>query len=207
MVEGKPRYQLLPQLSEDPHPMVIKDYPDQYEVSTTTRAGLDILIRPMKADDAPRLKALFHSLSPKTVYFRFFTQLHDPSEEMFKKLAQVDHDRHVVLVAIERNTEDQKILGVFRLMCDPGGKQAELAVVVGDPWQGKGVGAKLFEHGFSIAKERGIESIVGMVLPENKTVLSLARRLGFAVRWNADDHAYDLRMNLRALDLEHMKHH
>jgi len=194
-------------MSEDPNPMVIKDYPDQYEVSTTTRAGLDILIHPMKPDDAPRLKALFYSLSPKTVYFRFFTQLHDPSEEMFKKLAQVDHDLHVVLVASERNAEDQRILGVFRLMCDPGGKQGELAVVVGDPWQGKGVGAKLIEYGFAIAKERGIESVVGMALPENTTILRLARRLGFAVRWNADDHAYDLRMDLRTLDIEQMKYH
>lgn len=187
--------------------MVTTDYPDQYEVPTTTRAGLDILIRPMKAEDAPRLKALFYSLSPKTIYFRFFTQLHDPSEEMFEKLAQVDHDLHVVLVATEGNAEDQKILGVFRLMCDPGGKQAELAVVVGDPWQGKGVGAKLIEHGFSIAKKRGIESVVGMALPENTTILRLARRLGFAVRWNADDHAYDLLMDLKALDLERMKDH
>ena len=187
--------------------MAIKDYPDHYEASTTTRAGLDILIRPMQADDAPRLKALFYSLSPRTVYFRFFTQLHDPSEEMFQKLARVDHDLHVVLVAIEANKKDQKILGVFRLMCDPGGKQGELAVVVGDPWQGKGVGAKLIEHGFSIAKERGIESVVGMALPENKMILRLARRLGFVVQWNADDHAYDLNMDLRSLDIEQMTHH
>jgi acetyltransferase len=92
-------------------------------------------------------------------------------------------------------------------MCDPEGKQGELAVVVGDPWQGKGVGAKLIEHGFSIAKERGIESVVGMALPENTTILRLARRLGFAVQWNTDDHAYELHMNLKALDLDQMKHH
>lgn len=187
--------------------MEIKNYPDQYEVSTTTRAGLDILIRPMRDDDAPRLRGLFYTLSPKTVYLRFFTQLHDPSEEMFQEFAQVNHDLHVVLVAIEGNQEDHKILGVFRLMCDPDGKQAEMAVVVGDPWQGKGVGSKLFEYGFTIAKQRGIESIVGMALPENKTILKLARRAGFAVEWNPDDHAYDMRMDLRTLDLEHMKHH
>jgi acetyltransferase len=187
--------------------MAIKDYPDKYEVSTTTKAGLDIIIRPMKADDAPRLKALFYSLSPRSVYFRFFTQLHDPSDEMFQKLAQVDHDRHVVLVATQGSEEDQRILGVFRLMCDPYGKQAEMAVVVGDPWQGKGVGSKLFEYGFTIAKQRGIESVVGMALPENKTILKLARRVGFSLDWNSDDHAYDMSMDLRALDLEHMKHH
>jgi acetyltransferase len=186
--------------------MLIQDYPDKYKIHATTRGGLDVVIRPMRPDDAPRLKELFYTLSPKTIYFRFFTQLHAPSEEMFAKLALVDHDRHVVLVAVQDEAHDEKILGVFRLMSGPDGKQAELAVVVGDPWQGKGVGAKLIEHGFSIAKERGIESVVGMALPENKTILRLARRLGFAVQWNADDHAYDLRMDLRALDLEQLKH-
>jgi acetyltransferase len=187
--------------------MVIKGYPEQYKASATTKAGLHILVRPMQPDDAPGLKALFYSLSPRTVYFRFFTQMHDPSDEMFQKLAQVDHNLHVVLVATEVDKEDRRILGVFRLMCDPEGKQGELAVVVGDPWQGKGVGAKLIEHGFSIAKERGIESVVGMALPENTTILRLARRLGFAVQWNTDDHAYELHMNLKALDLDQMKHH
>jgi acetyltransferase len=186
--------------------MLIKDYPHQYEIPATTKAGLNILIRPMRTDDAPRLRELFYALSPKTIYFRFFTQLHAPSEEMFEKLARVDHDRHVVLVAVQGEAQDEKILGVFRLMCDPDGKQGELAIVVGDPWQGKGVGAKLLEHGFSIAKERGIESVFGMVLPENKTVLALARRLGFSVQWDGDDHAYALRIDLRSIDIEHMKH-
>jgi len=186
--------------------MKIKDYPDQYEIHTTTKTGLDILIRPMRDDDATRLRALFYTLSPKTVYLRFFTQLHDPSAEMFEKLARVDHDRHVVLVAVEEKAEDRKILGVFRLMCDPASKQAEMAVVVGDPWQGKGVGSKLFEHGFSIAKERGIESVVGMVLPENKTVLALSRKHGFAIHWDAEEHAYAMQMDLKSRDPEETKH-
>jgi acetyltransferase len=125
---------------------------------------------------------------------------------MFEKFAQVDHDRHVVLIAIEKNTQGQKALGVFRLMCDPEGKEGELAVVVGDPWQGKGVGAKLFEVGLSIAKERGVESVVGMVLPENKTVLALSRKRGFAIRWDADEHAYATQMDLKSLDPEEIKH-
>jgi acetyltransferase len=186
--------------------MEIKNYPDQYEVSTTTRAGLDILIRPMRNDDAQRLRGLFYTLSPKTVYLRFFTQLHDPPAEMFEKLARVDHKRHVVLVAVEEKAEDKKILGVFRLMCDPEGKQAEMAIVVGDPWQGKGVGSKLFEYGFAIAKERGIESVVGMVLPENKTVLALSRKHGFAIQWDAEERAYATHMDLKSFDPKEMKH-
>ena len=72
--------------------------------------------------------------------------------------------------------------------------------MVGDPWQGKGVGAALFQQGCSLAKERGIESVWGTVLAENNTVLALARKLGFTIRWDADARAYDLRIDLKQID-------
>jgi acetyltransferase len=77
--------------------------------------------------------------------------------------------------------------------------------VVGDPWQGKGVGAKLFQYGLSIAKERGIESLFGTVLAQNTTVLALARRLGFTIKWDSDARLYDIRLDLKSMDLQDMK--
>jgi acetyltransferase len=128
-----------------------------------------------------------------------------PSEEALAKLTQVDHDRHVVLVAAQTSAAGEKILGVFRLMCDRDGNEGELAIVVGDPWQGKGVGAKLFQYGLSIAKERGIESLFGTVLAENTTVLALARRLGLTIKWDSDARSYDIRLDLKSMDLQDMK--
>jgi acetyltransferase len=183
----------------------MKNCPDQYEINTITKAGLSILIRPIRAEDATRLLALFHALSSRSIYFRFFAPVTAPSEEVLDKLTQVDHDRHVVLVAAQKGGSDEKILGVFRLMCDPDGKQGELAIVVGDPWQGRGVGARLFQHGLSVAKERGIESIFGTVLAENATVLALVRRLGFRIKWDADAHTYDIRLDLKSIDLPDIK--
>jgi acetyltransferase len=178
--------------------MALSSYPDQYEIEETTKGGLKIVVRPMKADDGPLLEQLFYALSPKSIYFRFFVPVKSPSKEMLAKLTQVDHERHVVLAATQRTSEAEKILGVFRLMCGDD-KAGELAVVVGDPWQGKGVGAKLFEHGIGIARERGIQSIVGTVLSQNETVLALARKLGFSVKWNFDTHAYDIKLDLKAM--------
>ncbi|UCG81008.1 MAG: GNAT family N-acetyltransferase [Desulfobacterales bacterium] len=185
-------------------PMGVKNYPEQYEIHTTTKTGLNILIRPIRAEDAPRLSVLFHALSPRSIYFRFLMPIKAPSEEMLAKFTQIDHDRHVVLAATQKSAADEKILGVFRLMCNPEGNDGELAIVVGDPWQGKGVGAKLFEHGLSIAKERGIESLFGMVLAENTQVLSLARRLGFAIKWDPDARAYNIRLDLQSMSPQNM---
>jgi len=180
----------------------IKNYPDQYKIPTTTKTGLKILIRPIMAEDTTLLSALFHTLSPRSIYLRFFMPAKAPSEEMLAKFTNVDHDRHVVLVAAQTSSAGEEILGVFRLMCDPGGNEGELAIVVGDPWQGKGVGAKLLEHGVSVAKERGIHSLFGTVLAENTTVLALARRLGLTIKWDPDARSYQIRMDLDSMDLQ-----
>jgi acetyltransferase len=182
----------------------VRDYPDRYEISATTKGGLQILIRPLHRDDGPLLKELFDALSPESIYFRFFSPLKTLSEEMLAQLTHIDHNQDVVLVAIEQRGSEEKILGVFRLMCDLKEKKGELAIVVGDPWQGKGVAAQLLRHGLFIAKLRGIDSVYGMVLVENRTVLDLARRLGFIVEWDSDAHAHQLKMDLKMIQPKHL---
>lgn len=184
---------------------MLRDYPDGYRITTTTRGGLEILIRPMRTDDGPLLRSLFEVLSPRSIYFRFFAPLKTLSDEMIERLTRIDHDQDIVLVAAQKTAEGERILGVFRLMGQSGQTGGELAIIVGDPWQGKGVAAKLFEHGIFIAKERGIGSVYGVVMGENRTVLTIARRLGFDITWDADDHAYELKMDLKSIDLEHMR--
>ena len=171
--------------SEIPSPlhMVISPYPNQYESTWTMRDGTDIFIRPIKPEDAQLLVDLFHSLSRESIYFRFFSPLKSLSHEMLVRLTQIDYYRNVALVVIDEARERGRMLGGVRLMSDPDGREAEFAVVVGDRWQGKGLGTKLLEHIISIAKERGIRHLWGLVLAENTTMLSLVRRLGFAIKW------------------------
>jgi acetyltransferase len=183
---------------------LVVNYPDKYEICTKTKGGLQITIRPMRCDDGPLVKGLFDSLSPESIYFRFFSPLKTLSEEMLARLTTVDHQRDVVLVAIEQKASEEKMLGVFRLMCNPRERTGELAIVVGDPWQGKGVADKLFRHGLFIAKWLGIDAVYGMVLVENRTVLELARRLGFNVEWDSDAHAHQLRMDLKTIESRHL---
>jgi acetyltransferase len=86
-----------------------------------------------------------------------------------------------------------------RLMSDPDRTRAEFAVLVGDPWQGQGVGAELLQRLMAIARERAMELLWGTVLAENKTMLSLARKLGFAITRGELAGDFDLQINLKAL--------
>jgi len=177
--------------------LVISPYPDQYEVTMRTRGGLDIFIRPIKPEDAPLLLEFFHGLSRESVYYRFFSPLKTLPKEMLARFTQLDYDRDMALVAMEQSQPEEKILGVARLMSKAGGLEPEFAVVVGDPWQGKGMGVALMEHLIGIAKERGMESIWGLVLAENTHMLALARKLGFAISRVPGEAEYELRANLK----------
>jgi acetyltransferase len=184
--------------SDIPSPLhlVISPYPNQYETSTVTKGGIEVFIRPIKPEDAPLLVDLFHTLSKQSIYFRFFTPMKSLPPKMLARFTQIDYDRDVVLVAIKRGEEGEKILGVCRLMRIPGTAKAEAAVVVGDPWHGKGVGAKLIESCIAIASERGIETVGAVVLPENKAMLAFARKLGFTIRRSSKGSELELSMSV-----------
>ena len=177
--------------------LVISPYPDQYERTIRTRGGLDVFIRPIKPEDAPLLLEFFHGLSQESIYYRFFGPLKSLPKKMLARFTQLDYDRDMALVAMEQSQPEEKILGVARLMSKAGGIEPEFAVVVGDPWQEKGIGVALMEHLIGIAKERSMESIWGLVLAENTHMLSLARKLGFDISKVPGEAQYELRTDLR----------
>ena len=180
--------------SETPAPLhlVISPYPDQYEEHITTDTGINIFLRPIRPEDAPLLVELFESLSPRSVYLRFFTPLKRLPHSMLALFTQIDYDRHIALVAMSETQTDEKMLGVARVIIGRNPKEAEFAVAVGDPWQGKGIGAALLKRCLEIARERGIENVHGTVLSENTQMLTLGRRLGFKIKRVEDAPEYEL---------------
>ena len=190
---------IRPSEMASPLHLVISPYPDQYEVTTHTRGGVDIFIRPIKPEDAPLLLEFFNGLSRESVYYRFFSPLKSFPKGMLARFTQLDYDRDMALVAMEQSQAEEKIVGVARLMSKAGGIEPEFAVVVADPWQGKGIGVALMEHLIAIAKERGMTSIWGLVLAENTHMLTLARKLGFAISRVPGENQYELKIDLRSI--------
>ena len=171
-----------PSATPAPHHLVISPYPDQYEEHTRTSMGVDIFVRPIRPEDAPLLIELFESLSPRSVYRRFFTPMKRLPHSMLARFTQIDYDRHIALVALPESESKETMLGVARVIIGRNLKEAEFSIVVGDPWQGKGIGAALLKRCLSIAKERGIETVMGTVLAENTQMLALGRKLGFKIK-------------------------
>ena len=153
-------------------------YPRHWEADVVLTDGGTAHLRPIRPDDADRLRAFHERLSDQTVYNRFFAYRPSLSDADVERFTQVDHDDRVALVA----TLHDDIIGVVRYDRIPGSADAEVAFVVEDQHQGRGLGPVLLEHLAAAAREHGLERFVADVLPTNRPMLTVFRTAGYAVQ-------------------------
>ncbi len=180
-----PKY--LPRGHFCPAHLAICPYPNHFTFEVCLPDGSEILIRPIKPEDEPLLRELFYTFSEETIRLRFMQPKKTVSHEELARYCQIDYDRELALVAVKKENGRERILGVVRLVRLPDEISAEMAVVVGDPWQGKGLGKLLCETALSIAKDVGLSRIYMDILAENHRMLNLARKLGFKIIKQEED--------------------
>lgn len=164
--------------------LVIAPYPSKYVFDWKLKNEVQVHIRPIKPEDEDRLNDLFKSLSTQTMRFRFFSIIKELSHETLTKYCNLDYDREVALVV--ELPSSRQIIGVARLIPDADGKGGEYAVLVGDQWQGLGLGLKMMNSLIEIAKDRHMEKIYGYVMSNNEKMIALSEKLGFK-RQEVDD--------------------
>lgn len=142
------------------------------EIQTVTLGDdTELLVRQVQQDDKGLLAEAFERLSPESRYRRFFRPLDRLSRRDLAYLTEIDHHDHEALVAIDRETG--QLVGVARYVRDAQPHLAEVSVVVGDPWQRRGVATALLERLVERARQAGITHFVALVLAENRQALEL----------------------------------
>jgi acyl-CoA synthetase (NDP forming)/RimJ/RimL family protein N-acetyltransferase len=142
---------------------VSKEYPPHWEADVVLADGGTAHLRPIQPEDADRLVALHARLSPESIRYRYFAPHPTLSPREVERFTQVDHDDRVALVAVLGGD----LLAVGRYDRVPGTDAAEVAFVVDDAHQGRGLASVLLEHLAAIAAERGIRRFEADVLPDN----------------------------------------
>jgi acetyltransferase len=161
--------------------LAIRPYPAQYTTTFRMKNGLAATLRPIRPEDEPMIVAFHQGLSERTVYFRYFQVLNlsqRTSHERLTRICFIDYDREIALVAVHEDS----ILAVGRLTRLHDSDDAEFAVLVADAWQGQGLGAELLRRLLDVARAEGIRVVAGQVLPENRSMLAIARKAGFRLR-------------------------
>ncbi len=159
--------------------MAIHPYPAHLARHVVLADGREIILRPIRPEDAEMEQAFVHELSEESRYLRFMRALDELTPEMLMRFTQIDYDREMAFVAIFTQGEETMEIGVARYSLQPDGETAEFAVVIADAWQGCGLGSLLLEAVMDAARQRGVRLLMGEVLPHNTGMLKLAARMGF----------------------------
>ncbi|OLE30497.1 MAG: hypothetical protein AUG43_03225 [Actinobacteria bacterium 13_1_20CM_3_68_10] len=144
------------------------------------RDGTKLHLRPIVAEDEALLHDAVAAMSERTVYFRFFSPIKRMSDALAHRLAVVDYnDRFAIVATSHRPTGKERIVGVARYDRARGTDVAEVAVAVIDEYQRRGLGSVLLAELARVAGAHGIKTFSLIVLPENREMLGLLRKMGW----------------------------
>jgi acetyltransferase len=167
--------------------MAIHPYPAHLVTHWQLPSGDNVLIRPIRPEDAELTQAFVRSLSEEAKYFRFMDAVKELSPAMLARLTQIDYTREMALLAVAEIDGQEVELGVARYAINLDGESCEFALVVDDHWQKQGIAHKLMDVLMDVARSKGLKMMEGEVLKTNRTMLKLVEGLGFRVEPHPED--------------------
>jgi acetyltransferase len=182
-----------PEVSREQIPQTaVRAYPSRYVSPWTMKDGGHVTIRPIRPEDEPLMVRFHETLSERSVYLRYFHLMNleqRVTHERLTRICFIDYDREMALVAVRRNPEtgESEILGVGRLMKIHGTREAEIAVLISDNWQGRGLGKELLARLLVVASDDKLAHVVADILPDNRGVMRILEKLGFSLKHSLDD--------------------
>ncbi len=187
-------------LDQLPKP-AIRPYPLQYVASWTMKDGNQVTIRPIRPEDESLMVKFHETLSDRSVYLRYFCSLSLSRRVAHERLLRIcfgDYDREMVLVAegTDPVTGERRIIAVGRMSKLHAGNEAEVAVLVSDQYQNRGLGNELIRQVIQVARDEKLSRVSAEMLPDNLAMQVIIKRSGFRLRRGGDP------MSIRAyLDL------
>jgi GNAT superfamily N-acetyltransferase len=171
-------------------------YPADLEVDERLADGTHVRFRPIRDSDGSAMTDFHQSLSPRSVYRRFFfahPRLSPGEVERFTHVDYVDRMAYVVIDA-------DRIVGVGRYERLPGTDEAEVAFVVTDAYQRRGIGALLLDHLVDVARVHGITWFMAQTLSENRDMLGVFLSSGFPVATSSEGGTVSVRFPIAPCD-------
>jgi acyl-CoA hydrolase len=172
-------------------------YPSELEHFETLRDGSEIFFRPVKPTDEKALSEMLYSLSAESVKKRYFSHTKTFPHKDVQKLTNVDYEQNLAIVGCVPGPKDDEIVGIAQYFLDPKTQLAEVAFIVQDEWQDKGMGSYLLNYISGIAAGRGVKKFYATVLPSNKAMLNVFYNSGYKINTEFDGDSYHITYELK----------
>jgi acetyltransferase len=191
-----------PDTREDALPApAIRSYPAQYVSKVKLHDGTAAVLRPIKPEDEPLLAEFHHTLSERSVYFRYRKSVKLDERIAHDRLTRIcfnDYHREIALVLEHRanRRELPEIIAIARLSKAHGRNEGELSMLVSDVWQRRGLGTLLIERLIQVARAEKLERIGVHVGEQNEAMIKICQRLGFVAQPGAESGGQSLELVL-----------
>jgi acetyltransferase len=165
--------------------LAIRPYPIRYVGAWTAKDGTRVTIRPIRAEDESLLIKFHTVLSDRTVFMRYLQPIMLQDRVMHERLARishVDYDREIALVAESTNEAgEENIMGIVRLSKIHGTNEARLSILIGDPFQGMGLGGELIRRAVEVARSERLSRLSAILTADNQVMQHIFRKLDFKI--------------------------
>ena len=171
-------------------------YPEALERYDTLHDGTEIFFRPIKPTDEAALSEMLYSLSPSTIRTRYMAQTVTFPHRDVQQLTNIDYTRDISIVGTVPSVSREQVVAIAQYFLDPKTQAAEVAFLVQDEWQKKGMGTFLLDYLTQIAKQRGVKQFYAKVLATNKPMLAIFHNSGYKVKTEFDGEVYSVTYDL-----------
>lgn len=162
--------------------LAIRPYPEELKTETQLQDGTPIQLRPIKPEDEPKWHEMLAACSQDSIRARFHSLFRTTTHKFATRFCFIDYDREMAFVAEIASGADQgKLIGVGRLLSDADYRRAEYAVLVADPWQGRGLSSQLLDSCLAIANAWGVQEVWGETTSDNPRLISTLTSRGFSL--------------------------
>ena len=162
-------------------------YPAHLSRTWALASGESLRVRPVRHDDGKLEEAFVRALSLESRYQRMLSGGVKVTPEWIDSMTHIDYHRHMAFAVTMAGNGVEQFVGDGRYVVDAATLSAEVALVLADAWQGRGLGRRLLAMLLEHAQNAGVREAVGVVLATNKSMLRLARSMGFAVTAEPED--------------------
>jgi len=173
------------------------EYPEELKRHVILKDGSKVLLRPIKPSDATMKQDLFYSLSKETVTKRYLGSLKTMPLKRIWPYVVIDYNNEMVIVGTVQEDGNESIIAIGSYSRVPNTNLAEVALVVRDDWQNKGLGTILFNYLCEIAKKRGLNGFIAWMLADNRRMMHILKRSGYPIRYKIEGDIYHVEIRFK----------